>query len=133
MAFRYWADNIWTNNITLTLTFNPWTEKTIENINSLGNYKGIGTFNIEQTTFFKIQQFYLDLWPCDLKVNGEHSNSRGIHCTKFGNFQGKGSNSIEQTSLRLQTDTQNNMSFLRKNKLVSEKQQKPTKLHMLTH
>lgn len=50
-----------------------------------------------------------------------------------GNFQGKGSNSIEQTSLRLQTDTQNNMSFLKKTKLVSEKQQKPTKLHMLTH
>lgn len=58
-------------------------------------------------------------------------NSRGIHCTKFGNFQGKGSNSIEQTSLRLQTDTLNNMSFLKKKNQISF--WKTTKTNQITH
>ena len=38
----------------------------------------------------KDQRFDLDLWPWDLKINRKHLLSKGIHCTKFGNFQAKG-------------------------------------------
>ena len=33
----------------------------------------------------------LDLWSCDLKIHWKHLLSRGINCTKFGNFEAKGS------------------------------------------
>ena len=48
---------------------------------------------------FKDLQFDLDLWPCDLKINRDHLLLRSIHYTKFGDFQGKGSNDIEQTMI----------------------------------
>ena len=41
--------------------------------------------------FFKVQQFYLELWPCDFRINRDHLLPRGIHCTKFGNFQAESS------------------------------------------
>ena len=43
---------------------------------------------------FKDQQFDLDFWPCNLKINRELLLSRGIHCTKFGNFQAQESKDI---------------------------------------
>ena len=47
--------------------------------------------------YFKDQQFDPDLWPCDLNINRCHLLSGGItcNCTKFGNFQAKGSTDIE--------------------------------------
>ena len=71
----------------------------------------LGQKVLSRIFFFKGQQFHLDLWQCDLKINRGHLLSRGIHCTKFGNFQAKRSKDIEKTSLGLQTDrqVQNNM------------------------
>ena len=54
--------------------------------------------------FYEEQKFDLDLWLCDLWVNREHLLPRGIHCTKFGNFQAKNLKEIEWTSLGLQTN-----------------------------
>ena len=39
--------------------------------------------------FFKYQQLEFDLCPCDLKINLGQVLSRGIQCTKFGNFTAK--------------------------------------------
>ena len=48
--------------------------------------------------FFKDQQFHFALWPCDLSINRGHLLSRGIRCTKFGNFSAKGSRDTEWTT-----------------------------------
>ena len=45
------------------------------------------------------QQFDLDLWQCDQKINRGHLLPRGIHFTKFGNFLANGSGDIEQRTL----------------------------------
>ena len=60
---------------------------------------------------YKNQKFDLDIWLYDLNIIKEHLVSRGIHHTKFGNFQRKGSKDIERTSHGLQTDRkmQNNL------------------------
>ena len=54
---------------------------------------------------YKDQQFDLDLWPCDLKINRGHLHilPKAIHSTKFGNFQAIWSKDIELTLLGLQT------------------------------
>ena len=59
----------------------------------------------------KDQKFDLDLWLCDLKIIKEHVVSRGIHHTKFGNFQRKVLKDMERTSHGLHTDRkmQNNL------------------------
>ena len=42
-----------------------------------------------------------DPWSCDLKTNRKHLLSRGIHWTKFGNFQPKGSKDTGRTIIVL--------------------------------
>ena len=44
------------------------------------------------------QQIDLDLWPCGLKSNGKYPLTKGIHCSKFGNFKAKGWKDIEWTT-----------------------------------
>ena len=41
-------------------------------------------------TWDEDQQFDLDIWTCDLKINRGHLLSKGIYCTKFGNSTIKG-------------------------------------------
>ena len=41
--------------------------------------------------FKKEQQFDLDIWLCDLKINDDHVLSTSIHDIKFGNFKSEGS------------------------------------------
>ena len=74
-----------------------WPQKTIGVIYSLGasTVTSLATFKqngqkilSRQHFFFKDQQLDLDLCPSDLKINRVHLLGRGIHCTKFGNFQG---------------------------------------------
>ena len=64
-----------------------------------------GSKDIERTSLL---QFRTAIWPWPLtmwpEINREYLLSNGIHCTKFGNFQAKGSKYIEWTSLRLQAD-----------------------------
>ena len=54
---------------------------------SLANFQLWEQEILKGRCFSNDQQFDLDLWPCDLKINKDHLLSRGIHCTKFGNFQ----------------------------------------------
>ena len=44
-----------------------------------------------------------------IKINRGHLFPKDMHCTKFGNFQAKGSKDIERTFLGLQTDRPTNM------------------------
>ena len=48
-------------------------------------------------TWDENQQIDLDLWTCDLNINTGHLLSKGISCTKFGNFLSKESSDIELT------------------------------------
>ena len=71
---------------------------------SLTTSKQRGQKILSKKHFFKDQQFNLDLWPCDLKVNRGHLLPRGINCTRFGNFQAKGSRDIEWTTFFSKTN-----------------------------
>ena len=90
----------------LTLTLNHMTWNSIGNIYSLmpnhwskfSNHQQ-GSFKYwSDNIFFKDQQFDLHLWPRGLNIIRGHLLSRGIPCTKFGNFPAKGSTDIEHTS-----------------------------------
>ena len=59
----------------------------ISTVLSLANFQLWEQEILKGRCFSNDQQFDLDLWPCDLKINKDHLLSRGIHCTKFGNFQ----------------------------------------------
>lgn len=47
---------------------------------------------------YKDLQFDFELWPCDQNINRNHKISRGIHCTKYGNFLAKGLRNNKRTS-----------------------------------
>ena len=68
---------------------------------SLATFHQRGQEILNRRHLYKDQQF--DLGPCDLKINRGHLISRGIHCTKFGNFQMMESKDIEWTLLGPQT------------------------------
>ena len=63
--------------------------------------------------FFKDQQFDLDLRPCELNINRGCLILRGIKCTKFGNFQAKGSKDVERPLLGLESDKLNCSLFFK--------------------
>ena len=102
---KCWANNIFSNTSSLTLHLWPCNLKINRVIYSLGastvpsltTPKQMGQKILSRKHFFKDQQFNLDLWPCALKVNRGHLLPRGINCTRFGNFQAKGSRDIEWT------------------------------------
>ena len=71
---------------------------------SLATFKQRGQEILCGKHFLKDQLFDLDLLPRDLKINRGHLLHRGINCTKFSNFQAKGSKDIEWTPLCLQSD-----------------------------
>ena len=91
-----------------------WLQKTIgviysfgaSTVTSLATFKQNGQKILSRQHFLKDQQFDLDLCPCDLKNNRDHLLARGIHCTKFGNFQGYWVDNIfsERGSLTLTSD-----------------------------
>ena len=100
--------------LTLTLTLKiTWPEHLLFNAKPLINREHL-LFNAKTTgpnlvtirnfkywsdnIFFKDQQFDLHLWPRDLNIIMGHLLSRGIQCTKFGNFPVKGSTDIEHIS-----------------------------------
>ena len=80
-----------TRTLTLTFDYAIWTSIVIYyleafTIPSFATFQKKGQEISSRQDFFKEQQFDLDLWRCDLIINREHQLSRGIHCTKFGNF-----------------------------------------------
>ena len=114
---RYWEEQHFSKTSSLTLTFvnaiwkqrghlllgdTRWTKK---------NVKRRGQNYIERTSFLQKPEVWPWHWLYDLNIIKEHLVSRGIHHTKFGNFQRKGSKDIERTSHGLQTDRrmQNNL------------------------
>ena len=89
----------------LPLTFDM-TWNSIENIYSLEAFTVPSWATFQQRSqeilswqhFFNDQQFDLDLWPYDLKMDKGHLLSQSNLCTKFYNFQLKESKDVEQTS-----------------------------------
>ena len=109
-------DKFFSKTSSLTWIFDHVTWKSIGNIYSLptttvcklATSKQRGQKILSGQHLCQNQHFSLEIWPYELKINREHILSRGIHCTKFGNFQWKESKDIEQTSLGPQTKRQPN-------------------------
>ena len=53
---------------------------------SLAIFSKGGQKILSRQYFFKDQQFDLDVWPRDLKINRHHLLPRGAHCTNFGHL-----------------------------------------------
>ena len=53
---------------------------------------------IRRKTHWAQERFDLDLWTCDLKINGDHLLIGRKPCTKFGIDQVKGSKDTERTT-----------------------------------
>ena len=59
----------------------------VTSVLSLATFKQRGQKILSGQHFYKDQQFDLDLWQCDLKIDRGHLPSRGIHYTKSSFFQ----------------------------------------------
>ena len=83
-----------------------WDEKLQTNklLRGTHTFQAKGSKTLSGQYNFLDQQFDLNFWPCDLKISRKHLLCRGIHSTKFGYFQAKGSKDIERKSLGIQTD-----------------------------
>ena len=110
---RYWADSICTNTSSLTLTFDLFSSKSIGVIHFLGapTVPSLATFQQGDKRYWADNIFSKTsslTWPLTMrpKINWGRllPSYRGIHCTKFGIVQAKGSKDIERTSLDLQIE-----------------------------
>ena len=70
---------------------------------SLGTFQYRGQEILSGQHLFKDQQFDLDLWIQN-QLWVTFSIPRGIHGTKFGNFQAKGSKDIDNLSIYVEID-----------------------------
>ena len=107
---NYWVDKIFSKTSILTWIFDHVTWKSIGNIYSqwTTTVSKLAASKQRGQKIWETAQFGLEIWPHELKIDREHKLSRGIHCTKLGNFQWKESKDIEPTSLGPQTNRQPN-------------------------
>ena len=76
----------------------PWCKIQVyqQNLYKASNQE-IKIYKVDDTLVSK-DQFDLDLWTCDLKINRDHILSEGNPCTKYGIDQVKGSKDIDRTT-----------------------------------